>query len=348
MMFKRSLLLAFVLGSASLIYAQETRFFMPSEIADAYKNGTRSFDGKPGPNYWHNTVDYNIEVEVIPEEMLLVGKEDVVYYNNSPDELGQLVIRLYHDVFREANPRAYRVNPSDITEGVEITRLYIGDTEIDVGNPRALRRQGTNMILSLPAPIASGAELKLEIDWMQKIPETTVRTGAYDSTTFFIAYWYPQIAVYDDVFGWDRLSYDFSTEFYNNLGNYDVTITAPEQFSVLATGVLQNPDEILQPEQLARYRQAQSSAETVSILTLQDLESGVRHQSGTWHYQAENVSDFSFCMSDHYGWDAASQMVENRSVLIHTYYNASLEDGASEVTANQRKMMKHFSEDMPG
>lgn len=328
--------------------AQETRFFMPREIKQAYKNGTRAYDGQPGANYWHNTVDYKIEVEVLPEEKLLKGSESVAYYNNSPDELNQLVIRLYHDAFRKANARAYRVSPDDITDGVGLKSLKIGGEEYDLGDRNSVRRQATNLVVNLDSPLKAGEQLSLEIDWEQYIPETTIRTGAYDATSFFIAYWYPQIAVYDDIFGWDRLAYDFGAEFYNNLGNYEVKITAPESFSVLSTGVLSNPDAVLPETILERYQKAKSSSETVSIVGAEDLEKGIAYKKASWEYKAEEVSDFAFCLSDHYCWDATSQQVEGKPVLIHSYYPVNMAESCKEVTANQQKMMKHFSEDVPG
>lgn len=344
-----SLFLSLLLSTIFLTsFGQESRFFMPKEIQKAYENGTRSFDGKPGSKYWHNTVDYDIEVEVIPEEKRLAGSENIVYYNNSPDDLSFLVIRLYHDVFRRANPRAYRVDPEDITEGVDLIRISIEGEEVDLENPRGVSRQGTNMRVGLPKPLKSGEKVALEIDWAQRIPETTVRTGAYDSTSYFLAYWYPQVAVYDDIFGWDQLSYDFSTEFYNNLGNYDVKIKAPTNFTVLSTGVLQNADKVLQPTHFERYKKAKTAAETVKIIGDEDLETGIAHASDTWHYTAEEVADFAFCLSDHYHWDAANQEVDGRNVLVNSFYPAEIAERAAEVNPNQQKMMKHFSEDVPG
>jgi len=341
----------FIIFSSSVylaLNAQEERFFVPREIKQAYQNGTRSYDGKPGPEYWQNFVEYNIEVEVMPQEKKLSGTAKVTFHNNSPDDLNQIIIRLYHDVFREANPRSSRVNPDDITEGVEISRLLIGESEIDLENAQGISRINTNMTVALPRALTSGENLSMEVDWSQYIPETTIRTGAYDSTSFFIAYWYPQIAVYDDIFGWDNLAYDFSTEFYNNLGSYDVKITAPESFTVLSTGVLQNAGEVLKAEQLERYREAKSSEETIAVITPDDLEAGYEHQSGTWHYKADSVPDFAFCTSDVFCWDAAMQTVDGREVLIHSFYPKELREGAQQLTANQQKMMKHFSEDMPG
>jgi hypothetical protein len=287
-------------------------------------------------------------VEVFPAEKKLAGTESITYYNNSPGELDVLVIRLYHDAFRKANARANRVNPDDITEGVMIDSLSVDGNKLNVSNPQLVRRQGTNLIVQLPQPIESGGNINVGIAWSQQIPVTTIRTGAYDETSFFLAYWYPQVAVYDDVFGWDLLSYDFSTEFYNNLGNYDVTVKAPSNFTVLSTGELQNAQEILSAEHLERYQKAKTATEKVQIISPEDLEAGVKHSSDSWHYTASEVADFAFCLSDHYCWDAASQKVEDRQVLISSYYPARIAQQAEMVTSNQQKMMKHFSEDIPG
>jgi hypothetical protein len=326
--------------------AQEDRFFMPREIKQAYENGTRSYDGRPGPNYWQNTADYTIEVEVDPATRELTGSESITYYNNSPDDLNILIIRLYQDNFRKGNQRGSSVRPDDVNDGVEISRLVVGDSALNVD--QSTRRQGTNMIVTLPEAIVSGSSIELEIDWQLVIPQTTIRMGAYDSTSFFVSYWYPQIAVYDDVFGWDGLSHDFSTEFYNELGNFDVRITAPVNFTVIATGALQNPQEIFTSDKLSLYEKATQSEETVTILSKEDATNGYEHKFGTWHFRAGDVTDFSFCLSDHFVWDAAIQKVEDRNVLIHSYYNVSVADRATQLTAIQQKTMKHFSEDMPG
>ncbi|MCP3932460.1 MAG: M1 family metallopeptidase [Bacteroidetes bacterium] len=321
---------------------------MPTEIAQAYEKGTRSYDGRPGENYWDNTVDYSIEVEIVPDEKKLKGSESVVYYNNSPDELRRVVIRLYHDVFRKANPRVYQVRPSDITDGVELSKIVIDGETYDLSDRRTARRNNSNLILSLKKPVPSGASLSMEIDWAFQIPETTIRTGVYDSTSFFIAYWYPQIAVYDDIFGWDNLAYDFRTEFYNNLANFDVKITAPKSFTVLSTGVLQNAKEVLPSSNYERYQAAKTSDETIAIVSPEDLENGLEHLSNIWHYEASEVTDFSFCLSDHFCWDAANQKVDDRNVLVNSFYPDYAANVCKEVTANQQKMMKHFSEDVPG
>lgn len=345
----RCLLFMLVVATSSGLLAQEKRFFVPREIQQAYAKGTRSYDGRPGANYWQNTADYQIAVTVDPSTRSLKGEETVTYYNNSPDKLDWVVIRLYNDAFRKGNARGTGVRPTDVTEeGVVINQFSANGQQLDVKNPRIANRSGTNMVVQLPESLPQGGKVTLQISWEQQIAQTTIRGGAYDSTSFFVSYWYPQMAVYDDVFGWDNLSYDFSTEFYNNLGNFDVKITAPKNFTVLSTGVLQNPDEVLAPTQLTRYRQAQSATETVRLITPDDLAAGIEHKSGTWHYQASEVSDFAFCLSDHFCWDAATQTVSGNPVLIHTYYQQNLAQTAGGVTAMQQKTMKHFSEDFPG
>lgn len=328
------------------VIAQEDRFFVPREIQQAYEKGTRSYDGKPGENYWQNTVDYEISVEVVPETRELIGTESVRFHNNSPDELQILVIRLYHDVFKKGSGRGSSVKPEDINKGVQIEKLVIDGTPINVD--KEARRTSTNLIVNLPRALNPGSAANIEIDWKMVIPETTIRTGAYDSTSFFVSYWYPQISVYDDIFGWDMLEYDFLAEFYNNLGNFDVKIKAPESFTVLATGVLQNAPEVLSDEKLGLYNEAHNSEKTVTILSADDISQNYKHKSGIWHYKAEEVTDFSFCLSDHAVWDAAIQKVGDRDVFISSYYNISVAEEASQLTRDQQKTMRHFSEDMPG
>ncbi|KPK87277.1 MAG: hypothetical protein AMS27_02970 [Bacteroides sp. SM23_62_1] len=329
--------------------AQENRFFMPAEIRKAYENGTRSYDGTPGVNYWQNTVNYKIQVTIDPQEKLVKGYEEVVYFNNSPNEINTLVIRLYGDVFKKGNIRAYPVNEKDIDEGVELENIIIEGLAYDLQDQKMTRRSGTNISFTLQKPLKPGSELSFKTSWKQKIPAySRIRTGAYDSTTFFIAYWYPQIAVYDDIFGWDNLDYTLRTEFYNNLCNFDVEITVPDEFIVWATGTLENADQILPEHILDKYQKARSSEEVIHIISVKDLDNGYKSLNHTWHYLASEVSDFAFAMSDHYLWDAAIQPVADRQVFISSAYPQDTSRDYSDHVAIQQKTMRHFSEDIPG
>ena len=329
-----------------LINAQ-SELHIPKEIQKAYKNDTRSKDGKPGIKYWQNSVAYDIDVVVTPETRTIDGKETIVFINNSPDELPTVVIRLYYDVFKKGNLRGMWVNEEDIGEGVNIKELTVNGEKYDMTNRDMVRRSGTNLTITLTEPLKSGGEVTLGFQWDQKVPLTVRRTGAIDSTSFFVAYWYPQVAVYDDVFGWDRINYTFDTEFYNNLANFDVNITAPDNFLVWATGTLENSSAVLPPKIHERYSRAKTSTELVKVVTKEDI-TYLKLKSNTWNYKAVEVSDFAFAMSDHFLWDALSQKVSGNDVLISTAYPMAKEEDYAEVTLVQQKTMKHFSEDIPG
>ncbi len=326
----------------------QSQLHIPKEVQQAYTKGTRSKDGRPGPNYWQNTAVYDIDVRVSPTERTIYGKESVTYVNNSPDDLTTIVVRLYYDVYKEGNIRSSSVKLDDVNEGVSFKSVSVNGMEYDLGNRKMARRTGTNLFLNLFEPLKSGESLTLGCEWSQLIPVTNRRTGVYDSTTFFVGYFYPQIAVYDDVFGWDDLDYTLRTEFYNGLADFDVKISAPAEFSVWATGVLQNAKDIYPKDIYKRYKKAKSSTEVVHVITEEDLNAGYKNLDTTWHYKANKVSDFAFAMTDHYAWDAVSQKVEDRDVLIGTVFPADKSEDYKEVTTIQQKTMKHFSEDIPG
>ncbi len=343
-----NLLLAFSLFFLSNYALSQSNLHIPKEIKQAYDKGTRSMDGKPGSNYWHNTADYKIDLTVVPETRELKGSEKVTYINKSPDELSNIVIRLYYDVFKKGNQRDMQVNPEDIDDnGVDLNKVAINGKDVDLDSPYASQRSGTNLILALDEPLKPGGQVVMDFEWVQKVPLTVRRTGAIDNTSFFVAYWYPQVAVYDDIFGWDLINYTFGTEFYNNLGNYDVKITAPENFLVWATGTLQNSSDILPDKIHEKYERAKTSDTLIQVVTAEDLKN-LKLKSGTWHYTAEEVSDFAFAISDHYQWDALSQGVDGRHVLISTAYPSEQALRYTEVTKVQQKTMKYFSEDFPG
>lgn len=342
----RKLLTLFALTIGATLFAQE-RILIPREMQKAYENGTRSKDGNPGANYWHNTVDYNIKAAINPATREIGGSASITYYNNSPDDLTVLVVRLYNDVFKKGNARASSVDNRDVDGGVTVSRVAVSGSDMDLeGN--SVNRSGTNMYIRLPEPLKSGASIDLIVDWAQFIPYTNRRTGVADSSSFFVAYWYPQMAVYDDVFGWDTQNYNFRTEFYNNLGNYEVELTAPTNFTIWASGMLQNPEEVFNQDVLDRYNKALTATDPLNIISGDEQDSTFAHKSGTWKYKADEVSDFAFAMSDHYEWNAASQKVEGRDVLISSLYPAGNPAPFAAMTPNQQKTMKHFSEDFPG
>lgn len=321
---------------------------MPYEISRAYEKGTRSYDGKPGPNYWQNFVDYQIHVNIKPAEKLLEGKGKAIYKNLSPDRLNSIVIRLYADVFKKQNIRNWWVDDRDMDQGVDLTEVKINGKPVELKENRKVRRRGTNMVIQLDESLEAGKELVFETSWKQKIPYSNIRTGVIDSTSFFVAYWYPQISVYDDIFGWDMLDYTLLTEFYNNLANFDVTISCPADYLVWATGTLVNAEKVLPDEIYKRYKQAGTSTEVVHLISPDDLKKGFTAADSNWHFKAGKVSDFAFGLSNHYAWDACTQKVNGRDVLINAAFPVLMADECKSLAQTQQKSMMHMSENVPG
>jgi len=329
---------------------------IPRNIKHAYEKGTRSLDGSPGPNYWQNSSDYTIEVNFIPSERKIIGKERIIYSNNSPDTLSRIVLRLYQDLFKKGSPREFQVNPADVHDGVVLKKLFIEGVSIDLNDKSKVNQFGTNLNIKLDSSLFfyPKSQNLFEIEWELTIPKfSTIRMGTYDSTSFFVAYWYPQIAVYDDVYGWDEIPYTGTVEFYNDFNNYDVKITVPKNFIVWATGVLQNPQDVFSQEIFERYQQAKSSDSIVKIITLEDLESNKPRTKDkdfiTYHYKAQYVPDFAFALSDHYLWDASTLVVDkntNRKTFISAAYKKESKD-FYDVAKIARDVIAYFSFEFP-
>lgn len=329
---------------------------IPRNLQEAYKKGSRSIDGAPGPNYWQNSSDYFIEAHIIPSERKVIGKGKIIYYNNSPDILDRIVFRIYPDFFKKGAPRDFQVNPDDIHDGVKLKKFLINNKGIDLTNRSRVNQYGTNLTIKLDTNlyISPKSKANFEIEWEFTLPKySNIRTGAYDSTSFFVAYWYPQIAVYDDIYGWDEIPYKGTVEFYNDFNNYDVKISVPKNFIVWATGVLQNPGEVFSKEVLNKYLLANESDSIVKIISLEDLQSNklktVDKDFITYYFKAENVPDFAFALSDHYLWDASTLIVDNntkRKTLISAAYKKESKD-FYDVAKIARNVIYHFSFEFP-
>jgi hypothetical protein len=325
---------------------------MPKNIKNAYDMGMRTYSGAPGPDYFINRADYTIRASINPENRVLTGSETIVYYNRSPDTLKEIVIKLYQDLNKPGIARNFDLPPEALTEGVVISKFKMNGRDIDVSNSFNAQRFETNLEVMLDEPLYPSASVRLEIDWSFTIPQgSNVRMGTYDATSYYVAYWYPQVAVYDDIDGWDDIGYNGEQEMYNDFNNYDVRITMPEDFGVWATGMLQNPEAVLQSEQLSRYRAALTSDAKIKIVTPSDLESrdAYKNSVNTWHYKAENVPDFAFGVSDHYLWDASSvEIAPGRRVYTAAVYNASSSDFERWVIDDIKQTVKFLSDELPG
>jgi hypothetical protein len=353
--FHSIIIVVFLLSS---IISAQSSLNIPRNIQRAYEKGTRSYDGKPGLNYWINRSDYTIKAELIPQTRTINGHAWITFYNNSPDSLNTFVFRLYQDIMKKGSPRDFSINPNDLTDGVNIDTLIINSNGVDFKSKSyRVLRTGTNLIISnFPSKVPPKGFAKIEIQWSVVIPkETRIRMGAYDSQTFFVAYWYPQVAVYDDIDGWDRQEYTGATEFYNDFGNFDVELTVPGDNLVWATGVLQNAKDILHPNIFEKYQQAHSSDEIVRIVTSADIKNKTvtnGREKNTWHFKAESVPDFSFGTSNKYLWDGSSIEVDYKTVTgRRVFVDACYEEGIKfqdEVALFARLSIDLLSNEWPG
>src|SRR6185437_10045151 len=212
-----------------------------SLFAVAVKHGTRTTTGVPGPNYWQQTAHYRIQATLDPQAQTLSGTETVMYVNHSPDTLTSLAIDLYQNINTAAAPKD---QPVPTTAGLQLARVAAqGVTLQPQTTDSAVGYRVVNTIgrIQLPRRMLPGDSAELAFTWSFRIPPQANPRMGTDGSVFVLGYWYPQVAVYDDVAGWDTDPYVSRGEFYMDYGDYDVTITAPDDQLVTATGTLDNP-----------------------------------------------------------------------------------------------------------
>lgn len=333
------------------IFAQNKGIFIPKEFQNALAKGTRSVDGKPGPNYFQNGSDYKIYANFDPKTAVLEGSETIKYHNNSPDSLKFLVVRLYQNILKPNAIRGVEVDPSDFISGVNIKKMLVNGTEIQIQN---ITEYGTNLIVRLKQKIAPKSVSTIEIDWNVNLPnKTLIRMGRYDTTSYFVAYWYPQIAVYDDISGWNIENYNGIAEFYNDYSNFDVTINVPKNFVVWATGELQNTEDIFSDIIQKRIFEAKNNDNLVRIITVDDYKNNSifkQNYSTKWHFVAKNVTDFAFGTSDHYIWDGTSVIVDKdtkRRSMANAVYKVDSKTG-EDIAMEIRQTMLMLSTNVIG
>lgn len=313
---KFNLLLLATLFLCSFSVSQNDPYLFSLEFQQAIAKKTRTETGIPGPAYWQNHADYSISVEINPETGLLSGSESIICFNQSPDTLKKIVFRLYQNIYKKGNSRQFAVSPEDLTDGMEITNLKIDGQVYDVKSKK-VSNTATNMVVRLDQPLLPGTSANISLDWNFSFPtQRKIRSGLYNSGHLLAAYWYPQVAVYDDIDGWDMVDYAGMVEFYNDFNNFEVKITMPGQFVVWATGGLQNPGKVLSKEIAGRYEKSKTSDEVVNIISQADYQEGNVTKKGekhTWEFVASGVPDFVFAASDHANWDATSLVVDKQS-----------------------------------
>lgn len=281
--------------------------YMPIEFQRAYENGTRMLDGSVSSRYWQNRSTYRIKAEIDPVTKLLKGSAVITYTNNSPDSIRNPTFHTYHDYYKPGAERlGFFSGDSEVgkNDGMVIGKLVVDGVAYDPSNDEDVYDGGTFKIIRLKKPVPPKGKMTLEIDWhLTIVGEGFERSGAIDNTSMFVGYWYPEMAVLDDINGWDHVVYNAATEFYHDYSDYDVEITAPDNFTVWASVAPSNEKEVYSAQIRERLAKGRTSATPVKILTEADINKKPAGKR-TWRYTARNFPDFAFALSDHFLWDA--------------------------------------------
>lgn len=291
----------------------------PMTFEQALQAGTRSATGAPGPRYWQNSASYRIHARLIPETKRIDGSVEITYRNNSPDTLANLHIDLTQNFHRDD---AIRNEPAEVTGGYELRRITVGGRDLreaqqGVTGPR-YQVFGTRLVMLPAAPVLPGSTASIRIDFAYTIPQAGAgeRMGYSRDNFFFMAYWYPQMAVYDDVVGWHPDQFVGTTEFYSDWASYDYTIDAPAGWILMGTGNLTNAQQVLSADVYQRLQRAEASDEVVNVITRANMASAT--QPGIngrlqWRFLADSVRDVAFSATRASNWDALRTPVGDRN-----------------------------------
>jgi hypothetical protein len=313
---------------------------MTNSIRRAFDAGTRDTSGRPGRNYWQLQTDYTINARLDPATQTITGTETIVLHNNSPQPLEGIALRLDHNIFRASSPHAAPWVPAEVTEGMVITRLAVNGEVASLSAPARAREEAprqlavlgidqTLALLSLSTPIAAKSSATLEVSWRTKLPggpngRNHRMTQRFDDTLFQPTQWYPRIAKYDDLRGWDNNPYLGPSEFYNNFGRFDVRIDVPGGWIVSGTGVLQNPQEVLTATARERLSHVLESDDVITIVGDNESGPGQATAAGdrlTWHFVADMVNDFAWATAKKYTWRATRATIPGKGpVPIYMYH----------------------------
>ena len=305
-------------------------------------NAYRNASGSPGHAYWQQQADYVMEVEIDEDKQTLSGFEKITYTNNSPEPLSYLWLQLEQNM-RNVDSDTYSTSTSSISQDISARRLKsikghnydLGFNVLEVkdskGEELPYNINKTMMRVDLDKPIASGEQFIFTVKWNYNInnrKEVRGRSGMEyfpddDNWVYAIAQFFPRMAVYDDVNGWQNKQFLGRGEFALPFGDYKVKIKVPADFIVCSTGELQNPNEVLTADQIALFEKAKTASEPVVIVTKEEViekEKTKSKEKKVWEYHAENVRDFAFATSRKLMWDAMGVEVGGKNVMAMSYY----------------------------
>jgi hypothetical protein len=313
--------------------------------------GTRTRTGRPGARYWVQHARYVISARLDTTTDRVSGEERVTYLNNSPDTLRRVAVYLRQNAFAAGNPRT---QPAPITGGVTLTRVVANgsvlapaDTAVSAvpitnvatrrrrGAPTGYVVDGTVMWIPLATPLLPHDSATFDFAWSYSPPPSPSdgRQGREGHQLYFMGYWYPQVAVYDDVNGWVADPYLLEAEFYMDPADYDVSVTVPRGWSVGATGTLRNAREVLSPAAIARLAEARRTGKVIHVVEPGASAAASFTRGGptaTWRFTATNMRDFAWGTSDRYYWDATRALIahdgsatQRDTVDINSFYRIS-------------------------
>jgi hypothetical protein len=307
-------------------------------------NEQRAASGAPGRSYWQQRADYQINVELDDVNQRIIASETITYHNQSPDTLNYLWLQLDQNIWKQdSDSRLTQTAPNTLErmplfqiENLLYARGFDGGYRITAvrdakGAPLKHTIVKTMMRVDLPQPLASGASTTFSVDWNYNINDQR-KIGGRTGYEFFpkdgnylyeIAHWFPRMAAYNDVSGWQHKQFLGAGEFTLEFGNYRVSITVPDDHIVASTGVLQNPNAVLTAAQRQRFEQARTAKNPVLIVTPAEALANETHKPAgkkTWVYHADNVRDFAFASSRKFIWDAQGHNVEGNRVMAMSYY----------------------------
>lgn len=301
----------------------------------SYRQGNvyRTASGKPGPEYWQNAADYNLEATLDDKNHTVSGNVTIHYTNNSPETLDFIWLYLEQNRFTE-NSRGTLTTPvqgsrydGDVGGGFELNNI---SAKTKTGTSSKYIITDTRLQVWLDKPLAAkGGTVDIKMNFKFKVPvegmDRMGRLDVKDGTIYTLAQWYPRVAVFDDVVGWNTDPYLGAGEFYCEYGNYDIKITAPADHTVICSGTLQNPNEVLTKTQQERWAQAEKSDKTVYIIKPEEVGKPIAHTKTngtvTWHYKMENTRDVAWAASKAFIWDAARMNLgEGKTGLAQSVY----------------------------
>lgn len=338
----------------------------------ATPNVYRTASGAPGHEYWQQQADYKISIKLNDKTQQIFGEETITYKNQSPDVLSYLWLQLDQNM-RAKESDTYKIQTSKLSERVSFSQLermqqnFDGGFKLDFvkdtkGNDLHYVVNKTMMRVDLPKPLKPGQSFSFSVKWWYNINDRMKLRGRSgyeyfeedDNYLYTIAQFYPRMAVYNEVEGWQNKQFLGTGEFTLPFGNFEVDITVPADHIVSATGQLQNAGDVLTKEQINRFEQAKSASEPVIIVSQSDAEKAEKQKSDdekTWKFKAENVRDFAFASSRKFIWDAMGVKFGDRTVLAMSYYpkegNPLWEQYSTKVVAHTIKTYSKFTFDYP-